>query len=109
MVGIRTHGTVTRTTVFETVSQAQIGTGGKVDSRWLQARDLNLHLDFQERMIAADSLLRLASSPMVASLQRHLTTAAVEGRTRGDWITAPDICWSSTCQESCGFARQGAC
>ena len=78
-------------------------------SRWLRARDLNLHLDFQERMIAADSLLRLASSPMVASLQRHLTTAAVEGRTRSDWITAPDICWSSACQESCRFARQGAC
>ena len=35
--GIRTHGTLTRTTVFETVVQAQIGTGGRVNSRWLQA------------------------------------------------------------------------
>ncbi len=32
--------------------------GGRVNSRWLQARDLNLYLDFQERMITADSLLR---------------------------------------------------
>jgi hypothetical protein len=40
------------------VFQAQIGTGGRVNSRWLQVRDLNLHLDFQERMITADSLLR---------------------------------------------------
>ena len=43
--GIRTHGTVTRTTVFETVVQAQIGTGGRVNSRWLQVRDLNLQID----------------------------------------------------------------
>ena len=67
--GIRSHGTVTRTTVFEIIIQAQIGTGGKVNSRWfrpliwtyfraslvywkrvryrwLRAPDLNLHLDF---------------------------------------------------------------
>jgi hypothetical protein len=35
--GIRTNGTVTHTTAFKTVVQAQIGTGGRVNSRWLQA------------------------------------------------------------------------
>jgi len=43
-------------------TDAQIAMGGRVNSRWLQARDLNLHLNFQERMITADSLLRYQSS-----------------------------------------------
>ena len=38
--------------------RGQIVMGGRVNSRWLQAPDLNLHLDFQKRMITADSLLR---------------------------------------------------
>jgi hypothetical protein len=38
--GIRTHGTVTRTTVFETApSQTEIG--GRVNSRWLQVPATN--------------------------------------------------------------------
>jgi hypothetical protein len=32
--------------------------GKHVRYRWLRVPDLNLHLDFQERMITADSLLR---------------------------------------------------
>ena len=61
--GIRTHGASNRTTAFET-APSQILTGGKVNSRWLQAPDLNLHLKFQERMITADSLLRYHLSPV---------------------------------------------
>jgi hypothetical protein len=38
---IRTHGTVTRTTVFET-APAQIEIGGRVNSRWLEVQDLDL-------------------------------------------------------------------
>ena len=40
-VGFRTHGTVTRTTVFET-APSQMGIGGSVNSRWLQAPATNL-------------------------------------------------------------------
>ena len=32
--GIRTHGADNRTTAFETVLQAQIDTGGNLNSRW---------------------------------------------------------------------------
>ena len=39
-------------------SAAQICTGGKTNSRWLQVPDLNLHFDLQKRMITANSLLR---------------------------------------------------
>ena len=59
--GIRTHGADNRTTVFET-APSQIGFGGRVNSRWLQVQDLNLYLNFQERMITADSLLRYQRS-----------------------------------------------
>ena len=36
--GIRTHGTVTRTTVFET-APSQMGIGGKVNCRWCSPRN----------------------------------------------------------------------
>ena len=42
--GIRTHGTVTRTTVFET-ALSQMGIGGRANSRWLQAPDLELRAE----------------------------------------------------------------
>ena len=39
-------GTLTRTTVFETMFQAQICAGGRVNSRWLQVQDFDLFSSF---------------------------------------------------------------
>jgi hypothetical protein len=44
--GIRTYGTVTRTTVFET-APSHMGIGGRVNSRWLQALATNLQTCFR--------------------------------------------------------------
>jgi hypothetical protein len=51
-------------------------------SRRLRARDLNLHLDFQERMITADSLLRYhfpASSALAAQCREAASDLANDG------------------------------
>ena len=43
---------------------------------------------------------------VVSNLRRNSSKAGKAWR-RG--FTAPDICWRNVCQESCGFAGQGAC
>src|SRR5262245_18520373 len=59
---IRTHGTVTRTTVFET-TPSQIGIGGSVNSRWLQAPATT----FTERVNLSSRLAFFALDPRPSS------------------------------------------
>ena len=51
----------------------------RVRYRWLRARDLNLHLDFEERMITADSLLRYQFTPL-ANSSKSPESRPVSGR-----------------------------
>ena len=118
----RTHDAANRTTAFETVVQTQIGTGGRVNSRWLQAprcgRSARVRRPFEESGLGEDGVpsahdfwhgrLPPPGSPRGRGGNgRHTGLKILRGRPRAGSTPAVRTNWSSIANRQGGTPLRG--